>query len=214
MSGRYKRCLVVLPKASCYSYKDVELQQAIKSNVNKWLQVISNLNEPIPIIAYAEDTLQDKLGVTKDVRYVLGESDVLFVRNNMADQFPESYDYGVSDDKRINAEIIKSAIDKVKAPDRRKCFDTLEWKTKRANTVLQRIRYACNEHMKKQMFVLFFTAKGNNFCNSTIGEVVVGDGRIIVDVDVYTGKAEIKYSGIPISESELLTILGGVQNGI
>lgn len=213
MIGRYKKCLVVLPKPSCYVYKDNDTKRVISQNINKWVGYLKNLNEELPIVAYAEDALQKLFSVTDNLVYVLGNADTTFVSNNMLEEFPDRYVDECSDDKKIDEKIIKESIDKIKVPDRRKCFDMLEWKTKRGNVVWQRIRYACNEHMKTQNFVLFFTSRGNNFCNSTITESVMGDGKIVVDVDVYTGKADIRYSGVPISESELLTILGGVKDG-
>ena len=209
MIGKYKTCLIVFPKTSCYTYKDGDTKRLISENINKWLSHIKVLEGKCKYVSFAEDTLQRDISNNSSLVYVLGNGDINFISNNMTDEFSDDYVERFPTEDKIDESIIRESINKVHAPNSRECFDITEWRTKRRNAVWQRIRYACNEYMKHQGFILYFKARGNNFCNSCIDGTLLGDCRLIIEVDVYTGKVNIKYSGVTISELELLTILGG-----
>ena len=118
MIGRYKKCLVVLPKPSCYVYKDNDTKRVINQNINKWVGYLKNLNEELPIVAYAEDALQKLFSVTDNLVYVLGNADTTFVSNNMLEEFPDRYIDECSDDKKIDEKIYGSIYENPLSPCR------------------------------------------------------------------------------------------------
>lgn len=211
LGGSYSRCFVVCPKESSYALKDMQTRDLMKEIFSKWISAIREVGCPC-IYGFAEDVLFREWDTEHKSLYVTGDADFKLIVSNLVEYFGSDYAF-VSDRETIQEAIVMSSIRKVKPPDRRKCFDADEYWTKRYNTIHQRIRFACNTFLESEPFVLYFNAKGGTFCNSVISGSELGDGKIRIDVDLYSGRTEIKYSGININESELFTILGGLFNG-
>lgn len=208
----YRHCFVVFPKYDSYSLKDLQTRQMMSQIYNSWITRVKEALK-LPFSGFAEDVFLRTLDVTNDYYYVTGNADFTFITNNMRDYFSRDYVY-VGERKLIPSSIIDENVKRIKPPDRRKCFDSEEYKTRRGNTVHQRVRQSCNDYLKTQNLILYFNAKGNSFCNSIKNDLQMGDGIIYIEVDLYSGRADITYSGININESELFTILGGLADGV
>lgn len=202
---RYNTCLCIFPKPESYVNKDVSTKRNIRTNVNQAIGKIQELG--LPITTFLEDALSTEFVNSKATLSVVGEADYNFISKNMIDYFGELYPY--RERKAIPSDIIEKAVKMVKVTDRRKCCDFDEYKVKRGISVHRRIRETCNMYLRNEPFVFYFKG-GVNFCNDRKDYTELGDSKITVQCDIYTGLMDITYSGVEITFDELKTILGGV----
>lgn len=196
---------MVLPECSSYQYKGEVEKRRIKELIESWYYTLVEAN--YKVTAFAEDFLAVEL--LYNIGAIRWQS-ILSV-NDMA--FLESFVTGIPDvwsaiSKRCDYKcFIEAAIKKHKNPDIRKVSNSLEFRSLRFKALRKRMRFVANSILDEAQFVVYIDAN-NNFCNLPIVEV--GDGKMVVKVELYSRLVEYTFGGLPLTKVDFENIVRSV----
>ena len=203
---KIKTVLLVLPKLSSYKYKDPVIQQYIDIKLKEHLEFCDKYK--LPITCFAEDMLA--VALLKDKKNIqwlslIGEADKNFLATKV-EGYPEQY--WELQKECINEELIKSAVKQISVKQMKDYSDKQAYRSDRLNILNKRIRYAPNNILNKEKFIIYLDAK-NNYC--TFPVVQMGDGRISIYVDIVKDITQYYLGGIPLNKYDFNIIMEGVN---
>ena len=191
---------VVLPKITTYIHKEEKWKRWIESNVNQWVLNMNDLK--LDINCFLEDDLAyELLKEEKEISWVsvLGTADCNFIRNYSPLYFEK---YETVNCKKVTDSLIVQARKKYKPPTNH--HNELEYSKARLAVLNNRMRYIVNKVLEVCPFVVYVDS-GNSYCSPPASHL--GDGKMVIKVNVISGITTYMFGGIPISEEDYKRII-------
>lgn len=208
-----ERVFIVLPKISAYNlnsynHKDLDALDILKEKLNSWLDLFAKYTS-VEICCFAEDKLAVEL-LSEDNRIswisVLANSDSNYYKI-----------CGYATDKYMKLEkikadttIVNTAVKRFKVKKQTEFVDDTAFKGHREQVMNNRIRYAIDEMLNKEKYIVYFNQM-HNFCKEP--EAKLGDGKLLIIHNLVRMFEFFYYGGVPISRDNLEMIIGGLFNG-
>lgn len=201
------KVIIVLPKLSSYQYKLDDEKRRLEKVILDEFKRVSDSGAKIYCIA--EDMLAVRiLGVYSEwITWIttLGSSDSNFIKTAV-DDYPPLYN---SIKKELAKQsYIKGALERYKVKKNTESKDQLEIRGARLTVLNNRIRYVANRVVNDFNHIIYIDAN-NNFCSEP--KPVVGDGKLIVHVNINTGLTLYTYGGVPINKDAYEDIVRSVM---
>lgn len=200
-----KRILLVGPTTSNYANKSLVDRQRIEEYILDKQSQLSQIFD-CTLCAFAEDFVLLNVLYGKEIEWlsVTSKSDENFLRTFVTD-YPKEKFIRIDKSKWM-AEIVESGRKFKLAKSDGTTASEYQLSNERINTINKRIRYAAGLVTMGFDIVVSISYGADIF--TTKLKPAIGDGKLLIMVDIKNSSREFFYGGAPISQNDLNQILG------
>lgn len=209
--------LVVFPRPSVYEGKGIDAQRIMRKSIVKYLTMIKDAN--VKVEYFIEDRLAHNFIKQVGISNVRLLTSVCQKDSTVINKYPLLYDNLPEDYGTLYnlAEYVAIGFDSLYIPDFELMLtDMKSYQSKEVDGYYRRVKEGMQDYINKSMTVFNFRADNNSDrCKKLQDTVVIGDGRLCVDVSLNSNLTTVYYGGVYITEDNIPVILSleGGTNG-